>query len=121
MVLLDSKCYDYYSMGRLISVRGIGLNKLTVTYQPTCIENAMGHQICYEYDIIGRRTSIKTEQGTVEILYNKQNYPICVKDGNGNEYCRTYDKMGNLTAMTPPNQGTEGTCWIYYFVLPMMH
>lgn len=29
--------------------------------------------------------------------------------------CRTYDRMGSLTAMTPPAQGADGTCWIYRY------
>lgn len=83
--------------------------------EPSCTEDAMGNQTCYEYDAVGRRICIRTDQGTVEIRYNKQNYPICVVDGNGNELCRTYDRMGNLTAMTPPAQGVNGTCWIYRY------
>lgn len=82
---------------------------------PSSMTDAMGNQTEYEYDIIGRRTGIRTDQGTVEILYNKQNYPVCVKDGNGNEYCRTYDKMGNLTGMTPPVQGMYGSRWMYRY------
>lgn len=82
---------------------------------PSSMTDAMGNQTEYEYDIIGRRTGIRTDQGIVEILYNKQNYPVCVKDGNGNEYCRTYDKMGNLTGMIPPVQGMYGSRWMYRY------
>ena len=50
-----------------------------------------------------------------ELRYNRQNYLTYVKDGNGNEVRRTYDHMGNLTAYLPPNQGADGTAWMYRY------
>ena len=52
--------------------------------EPSSIENAIGHKVVYEYDAVGRRTSITTEYGTVEQCYNRQNYPTYLRDGNGN-------------------------------------
>ena len=82
---------------------------------PSCVEDALGGQTVYEYDVLGRRTCIRTDMGTAEIRYNRQNYPTCVRDGNDNEQYRTYDKMGNLTALFPPAQGMDGPCWTYRY------
>ncbi len=83
--------------------------------EPSCVEDASGGQTVYEYDILGRRTAVRTDMGTAEIRYNRQNYPTCIRDGNGIEQYRTYDKMGNLTALFPPAQGTDGPCWTYRY------
>ena len=95
--------YDYGSMDRHL------------LKEPSTTEDALGNQTCYEYDVIGRRTCIRTDLGDTKIRYNRQNYPVSVQDGNGNELCRTYDSMGNLTGMTPPAQGADGSCWIYRY------
>ena len=79
------------------------------------MEDASEEQTVYEYDILGRRTAVRTDMGTAEIRYNRQNYPTCVRDGNGIEQYRTCDKMGNLTALFPPAQGTDGPCWMYRY------
>ena len=83
--------------------------------EPSCVKDAAGNRTEYEYDAVGRKNCIKTDAGTTEIRYNPQNYPTYVKDGNGGELRRAYDKLGNLTAMFPPNQGTDGNCWLYRY------
>ncbi len=83
--------------------------------EPSSIENAVGHKVVYGYDVVGRRTSITTEYGTVEQRYNRQNYPTYVRDGNGNELRKMYDKLGNLLAVFSPNEGADGKAWLYEY------
>ena len=83
--------------------------------EPTQVTDALGQRTIYEYDKAGRRISITTEYGTVDLRYNKQNYITYVSNGNGNVTRRTYDKMGNLTALFPANQGADGYAWMYRY------
>lgn len=102
------------SRGNITTYRYADHNGKLLT-QPSGIETAVGDKIFYEFDKVGRKTSIRNNYGTAELRYNLQNYPTYVTDGNGNELRRTYDKMGNLTALFPPNQGTDGTAWMYRY------
>lgn len=83
--------------------------------QASSEENAAGERTRFTYDSAGRRISITNPCQTTELRYNRQNYLTYVKDGNGNEVRRTYDYMGNLTAYFPPNQGIDGTAWMYRY------
>lgn len=98
-----------------VTIYGYDDKKGRLLTEPSAIENAAGDKVFYEYDQVGRRIQISNSYGTVELRYNHQNYPTYIRDGNGNELHRAYDKIGNLTALFPPNQGTDGDAWMYRY------
>ena len=116
--------YERDAYGRMVSMTDSLGHATSYSYdsldghllkEPSCVKDAAGNRAEYEYDTAGRKNCIKTDAGITEIRYNPQNYPTYVKDGNGGELRRAYDKLGNLTAMFPPNQGTDGNCWLYRY------
>ncbi|NFL87633.1 RHS repeat-associated core domain-containing protein [Clostridium botulinum] len=70
---------------------------------PVRVITNSGYDYEYEYDEVGRNTSISTDYGTIEFGYNNLDYVSKIKDGNGNVTLKYYDKMGNLISIYTPN------------------
>lgn len=122
-------------MGRLLEeINPIGA-RYEYTYNaqglPEELANARGQKTAYEYDTVGRVTSVTDELGTVTYAYDRNGNVRTVTDENGtvsriydalnrvtkyvdyrgNEvsYGYEYDANGNLTRTVRPN-GTEELC-----------
>ncbi|WP_308167969.1 DUF6531 domain-containing protein [Clostridium estertheticum] len=109
--------YTYDSYGRILT-KTDG-NKNTSKYEYDLENSAQGKQgkdpvtvttnsnyvYRYEYDEVGRNTTIQTDYGIIEFGYNNLNYVSEIKDGNGNITRKSYDKMGNLIRIDTPNGG----------------
>ena len=118
----EGKCYDYDSMGRLVSVRGKGHNKLTVRYQEAQISQIItsaGYVLDFVYqdgriaeirDEAGRTVRYKYENGCLKAVchvdegvttyhYDEKNHITQVIDQNGHAYvANEYDNDGRVTA-----------------------
>ncbi|MBQ8924136.1 MAG: glycohydrolase toxin TNT-related protein [Lachnospiraceae bacterium] len=66
--------------------------------------NGRGEETVYEYDKLGRITSLTDELGTISYTYDGNGNILTVsetgKDGNTNTITRTYDSMNRVTSYT---------------------
>ncbi|MDE6622461.1 MAG: sugar-binding protein, partial [Lachnospiraceae bacterium] len=118
----EQKCYDFDSMGRLVSVRGKGRNRLAISYQEAHISQVVtsaGYVLDFKYegdrvseirDEAGRTVRYKYEndclkavchvdEGVTTYHYDEGNHITQVIDQNGHAYVRNeYDHAGRVTA-----------------------
>ncbi|MCG8502295.1 MAG: DUF6531 domain-containing protein, partial [Firmicutes bacterium] len=100
--------YTYDMYGRLTAVTDAKNDKITYEYKdssmPTKITDAEGNSIEYGYDAIDRRTTIKTNYGTVTYEYNQQDKIKRIIDPKGSVTRMKYDSVGNLSELIKPEQ-----------------
>lgn len=116
----EHKQYDYDSMGRLISVRGKGLNKLTVQYQEAHISRVVtsagfvldfryegdriievkdeaGRSIRYKYEDDCLKAVCHVDEGVTTYHYDEKHHITQVIDQNGHAYVdNEYDDDGRV-------------------------
>lgn len=126
----EHKRYDYDSMGRLLSIRGKGLTKLSIRYQEAQISQVVtssgyvldfryegdriaeirdeaGRTLRYRYEN-GRLTAVShVDEGVTTYHYDEKGHITQVVDQNGHAYVRNeYDDSGRVTAQYYPD-GTK--------------
>lgn len=103
---------EYDCLGRCVLERDSLGNETRREYapdhsQPIRVLTPREEETRYDYDQVGRRTSIGNVYGTVELSYNSRNFVTKRKDGEGYISYSFYDRMGNLTSYFPPRQWEE--------------
>lgn len=116
----EHKQYDYDSMGRLLSVRGKGLNKLTIQYQEAHISQVVtsagyvldfryegdrivevrdeaGRSIRYKYEDDCLKAVCHVDEGVTTYHYDEKHHITQVIDQNGHAYVdNEYDDAGRV-------------------------